>query len=602
LESRTPLRIVFGIDLRTLALFRVLLGTYLLLNIATRAQDLTAHYTDVGIMPRSVQLGLLADGSWSLHLFNGTFWGQSALFAIAAFAALGLVVGWQTRLMTIISWILLLSVQQRNTFILSGEDNLALLLNFWAMFLPLGARFSVDQAVNRCAHGEAQSPNAYWSWAATALLLQGMSMYFFSALLKSDPIWIPDGTAVYYALNLDYMVTSFAIWFRQFGTLMQGLTYYVWLLELIGPILIFTPVFQKPTRAILMVLFMTMHLGFVLFLEIGLFPFISIVMNLTFMPGWMWDWIERRLTGPEPGQLIIWYDQDCGFCLKMCHLMRVFLFLPNVKIQPAQQEPEMDAILSTNNSWVVTREDRLALKWAAFGLLLRSSPVFRPLAVIAEWPWINWIGDHIYDLVAKHRSFLSSVTTRLLPWRHAAHSSGEGNVSSLIAIGLFLFVTVQNLSTLPQLGIQLPNSFVQVRQALGLWQNWTMFAPFPEMDSPRPVIIGELEDGTQVDLYGAFLSAGEGLESKHDAKFYPNGRWRKFLANLEDQSYRQVDQVLALNYARYLCSWWNRSRSDVAPLSTFSIKFIVHRTNAPGESKRLRVNDVWFHDCFDTAQ
>ena len=144
--SWTKLRIVFGADLRTLALFRVLLGFYLLLNVLLRARDLTAHYTDFGIMPRSVQIGLLADGSWSLHLFNGTFAAQLIVFLSAAFAALGLMFGWRTRLMTIVSWILLLSVQNRNTFILSGEDNLALLLTFWAMFLPLGARYSVDCA------------------------------------------------------------------------------------------------------------------------------------------------------------------------------------------------------------------------------------------------------------------------------------------------------------------------------------------------------------------------------------------------------------------------------------------------------------------------
>ena len=35
-----------------------------------------------------------------------------------------------------------------------------------------------------------------------ALLAQVMFVYFFSALLKSGPTW-SDGTAVYYALNID---------------------------------------------------------------------------------------------------------------------------------------------------------------------------------------------------------------------------------------------------------------------------------------------------------------------------------------------------------------------------------------------------------------
>ena len=59
-----------------------------------------------------------------------------------------LVLGWKTRFATIASWVLLLSLQNRNTMILSGEDNLALLLLFWGMFLPLGARYSVDSALD----------------------------------------------------------------------------------------------------------------------------------------------------------------------------------------------------------------------------------------------------------------------------------------------------------------------------------------------------------------------------------------------------------------------------------------------------------------------
>ena len=82
LGKLTPLRVVFGIDLRTLALFRVLLGFYLLLATLLRMADLSAHYTDAGVMPRDVQLDMLASGSWSLHLFNGTFTAQAVLFVI----------------------------------------------------------------------------------------------------------------------------------------------------------------------------------------------------------------------------------------------------------------------------------------------------------------------------------------------------------------------------------------------------------------------------------------------------------------------------------------------------------------------------------------
>ena len=159
---------IFGVDLRTLALFRVLLGGYLLVDLASRARDFAAHYTDFGVMPRDIAATYLSPSAVSLHLLTSSPAFTSLLFAIAALFALLLILGWRTRTVTIISWALLLSLQNRNTVILSGEDNLALLLLFWAMFLPLGARFSIDAALNSNTD---RTPNAYLSVATFALLI-----------------------------------------------------------------------------------------------------------------------------------------------------------------------------------------------------------------------------------------------------------------------------------------------------------------------------------------------------------------------------------------------------------------------------------------------
>lgn len=58
------IREIFAIDLRTLALSRVLLGGFLILDLALRARDITAHYTDFGVMPRGVLIPYLSPGSF----------------------------------------------------------------------------------------------------------------------------------------------------------------------------------------------------------------------------------------------------------------------------------------------------------------------------------------------------------------------------------------------------------------------------------------------------------------------------------------------------------------------------------------------------------
>ncbi|HKH82772.1 MAG TPA: hypothetical protein VKA25_03710, partial [Gemmatimonadales bacterium] len=42
---------VLGTDLRSLALFRILLATIVLIDLAGRAADLRVHYSDEGVLP-----------------------------------------------------------------------------------------------------------------------------------------------------------------------------------------------------------------------------------------------------------------------------------------------------------------------------------------------------------------------------------------------------------------------------------------------------------------------------------------------------------------------------------------------------------------------
>ena len=52
----TLLQSVLRLDTRSLAVFRVGLGLLLLADILERSRNLTAHYTDAGVLPRSLLL------------------------------------------------------------------------------------------------------------------------------------------------------------------------------------------------------------------------------------------------------------------------------------------------------------------------------------------------------------------------------------------------------------------------------------------------------------------------------------------------------------------------------------------------------------------
>lgn len=294
---------LLGVDVRSLALLRISMGVILLIDLASRARLLTANYTDAGAHPRAVTESYLPAGSLpSPHLWVGSTRAEAALFVVAAVAAALLALGWRTRLATFVSWLLLASLQQRNLMVLDGGDHLLRFLLFWGIFLPLGAWGSLD------ARRTGPPPRAIvCSPASAALLLQVAGMFFITGLLKTGPEW-SDGTAISYAIARKWWILPFGTWILAHPPLPQLLTPTVRGVEMLAPLLLFSPFATAPLRGlgILMLWGLLAGLGFGLWLN--LFPFIAGTGLLPFAPPVAWDWLALRLrplvvrTGPaSPG-------------------------------------------------------------------------------------------------------------------------------------------------------------------------------------------------------------------------------------------------------------------------------------------------------------
>ncbi len=146
-DNRVSLKTVFSIDLRSMALMRIMLALLIILDLALRVPYISLYYTDAGVLPRSRWVEISNLWYLSLHGASGTLWWQILLFTLAFIFAIGLLIGYRTRLMNIASWILLASLCNRNELILQGGDILLMVMCFWGMWLPLGAKWSVDAAL-----------------------------------------------------------------------------------------------------------------------------------------------------------------------------------------------------------------------------------------------------------------------------------------------------------------------------------------------------------------------------------------------------------------------------------------------------------------------
>lgn len=294
-DAMSRLRQVFGIDLRTLATVRIALAALVVLDLCLRARDLSAHYTDRGVLPRAALIEqFLTRFEWSLHLLNGTAGVQAFLFVLAGLAGLAMLLGFHTRVATVLTWLFLCSVQTRNPAISPAVDDALRLFVFWSMFLPMGAAWSFDQLLRPKAHAD-----PHVSIASAAFMVQLSLIYVMTVVHKSDPAWRSEFTAIYYAMSLDEMATSLGLALRNFPGLMKALTVITIALESVAPILVFTPVWTAPVRMVLIVSMMALHLGMGLCLTIGIFPFVMWAAWWIFIPGQFWDRLGVRTGVPE---------------------------------------------------------------------------------------------------------------------------------------------------------------------------------------------------------------------------------------------------------------------------------------------------------------
>jgi hypothetical protein len=291
---------MFGIDLRSLALFRIALAVLLLADLAGRWPDLEAHYSDNGVLPLAMTPVYVP---LPLHALGGSAAYEGFLFLIAGAVAMALLVGYRTTLATFFSWLLLLSLHARNPLVLHGGDLLERMLLFWAMFLPLGACWSLDA---RRAGGPAPS-GSVCTVATAALLLQVVFMYWFGLAARTHPSWWGDGTAVAEALSLDFYTTPLTAWARGLPPeLLRFATFATVTVEGGGPLLLLLSGGMGRLRVALVILMIAFHVQLGLFLRLGTFPLACVVAWLPFLPASFWDGLLRRLRGlvtrraPEP--------------------------------------------------------------------------------------------------------------------------------------------------------------------------------------------------------------------------------------------------------------------------------------------------------------
>lgn len=268
---------------------RIGMALVIFTDLIIRSTDLKALYTDEGLLPLQIAQNFgWKDGYWSLYLINGSYAWAAILFGLHFIFTFFLLIGYRTRISTVILLVLYISLHNRNVFVNQAGDDLLRLVLLWGILLPWQAHYSWDSR-----HQPKVPPQ--FTVANIAYLFLLSSVYFFAAILKTGSEWHGDGTAIYYALSLDQLrLPVFGDWLYQFPALMKVCTWIALTIEFLIPVLLLWPSKKGTLRGLSFFLLVFLHVGIGLTLYVGLFFIIGMVSALGLLPARSMDWLEQR--------------------------------------------------------------------------------------------------------------------------------------------------------------------------------------------------------------------------------------------------------------------------------------------------------------------
>lgn len=600
---------LFKLDLRSLALARVLLGVLVFFDIGRRIKDIDAFFTDSGILPRWTLLEQF-ELNWRMSILslNGSY--TFALFVAMAgmLAAITFSLGWRTRISNAIIWITIISFQARfPEASTSGGDMLLRIFLFWSLFLPMSARYSVDRAISEIEYKD----NEYFSVWSAIWIVQIMLLYIFTFFYKWTPVYHTSFEAVWFMLQLDIFTTSIGKWLGQFYTVTKLLSFSAYALEIIGPLLLLIPFRRDLFRGIAVIAFWSFHSGIGLTLHLGNFVPICLIIWVGLIPTSWWNYLGRRIKESSVSAMNLYYDGDSEFARKVALIGKEIFFLDSIHVHSSSLYSNASVLINETQSFVL--EDKK-------NNIITGSGIFPQLLLSSGFFFFRFIGRLLLSKVGNFFSQMKEVGEVSLS-DVASNTSVPSREKSMIR------KIVETAFEIPGFGIvkfqlnkfeiffgtfililmiawnfegyikdrkwYIGSPFDEIMFTFHLQQGWAMFAPHPQRSDGWWVMDGIMKDGRKWD---AMNNKEVSFDRPQD--FYatfPSDDWRKFLDNL--QGSRDENQLRLL--ARHLCRSWNAQHTGDQELNTFRLYFMQEFTKGPKEAPAtIEKISLWNHSCF----
>ena len=284
----------------TLGVFRVLYGLLLTLWTLSMLPDAVAFFSSDGVLPEQ----RVPEGTWTLLALNDSPAFVTALVLVLLVAAIALTIGYHSALASVVTWVILVSLRQRNIWVMNGGDGLMRHFGFFLMLAPTGAALSFDRWRRHRA--------SFWHsplrplWGLRLIQIQTATVYLFTLYEKVSGERWRAGTAVASSMRAGDL-TRFAIPLGLTDSLLLAniLTFGTLAIELALAVLIWNRVMRPYVIAAGIVLHLFIEVTF----SLGFFSFVMCLAYLSFVPGSSTEaWLDRvrlRLGRPPRTQDVV---------------------------------------------------------------------------------------------------------------------------------------------------------------------------------------------------------------------------------------------------------------------------------------------------------
>ena len=260
----------------TIAVVRIVFGFVATLWTLSQAPALLTFFGPDGVVP---EVPVLGPGDWTLLSVSTSAPVVVGLWVATLLGALGVMVGFKTRLATVVLFVGVVSFARRDPYILNAGDTLLRTLAFYFIFSPAGAALSLDRW--------RRAPDTFWEfplrapWALRLMQIQLSVVYLSTVWEKVQGARWRDGTAVSYALRIGDV--------RRFPTpgflsdsvvLSELMTFGTLLLELALAVF----VWNRTLRPWVLALGVSLHLSIEFTMMVGFFSLLMLTTYLTFLP------------------------------------------------------------------------------------------------------------------------------------------------------------------------------------------------------------------------------------------------------------------------------------------------------------------------------